>query len=43
MLDRPGPGGLDASGPALYLDPRDAETIDTFVNARRAAAEAEKK
>ena len=41
MLDRP-QVALDAIRPALYLDPRDAETIDTFVNARRAAAEAEK-
>jgi tetratricopeptide (TPR) repeat protein len=41
VLDRPSVA-LDAIRPALYLDPRDAETIDTFVNARRAAAEADK-
>ena len=40
VLDRPAVA-LDAVRPALFLDPRDAETIDTFVNARRAAAEAE--
>ena len=40
VLDRPDVA-LDAIRPALFLDPRDAETIDTFVNARRAAAEAE--
>jgi hypothetical protein len=38
VLDRPDVA-LDAIRPALFLDPRDAETIDTFVNARRAAAE----
>jgi hypothetical protein len=36
VLDRP-QVALDAIRPALYLDPRDAETIDTFVSARRAA------
>jgi tetratricopeptide (TPR) repeat protein len=39
VLDRPA-DALDSVRPALYLDPRDAETIDTFVNARRAADEA---
>jgi O-Antigen ligase len=38
VLDRP-QVALDAIRPALYLDPRDAETIDTFVTARRAAAD----
>ena len=38
VLDRPDVA-LDAIRPALYLDPRDAETIDTFVAARRGAAE----
>ena len=42
VLDRPAVA-LDAIRPALFLDPRDAETIDTFVNARRAAAEADEK
>ncbi len=37
VLNRPSVA-LDAIRPALFLDPRDAETIDTFVNARRAAA-----
>jgi hypothetical protein len=37
VLDRP-QVALDAIRPALYLDPRDAETIATFVAARRAAA-----
>jgi hypothetical protein len=37
VLERPAVA-LDAIRPALFLDPRDAETIDTFVNARRAAA-----
>jgi hypothetical protein len=41
VLDRPAVA-LDAVRPALFLDPRDAETIDTFVNARRAAAEEKK-
>jgi cytochrome c-type biogenesis protein CcmH/NrfG len=36
VLDRP-EVALDAIRPALYLDPRDAETIDTFVTARRLA------
>jgi hypothetical protein len=39
VLDRPS-DALDSVRPALYLDPRDAETIDTFVNARRAVTEA---
>ena len=42
VLDRPAVA-LDAIRPALFLDPRDAETIDTFVNARRAAADADEK
>jgi cytochrome c-type biogenesis protein CcmH/NrfG len=36
VLERP-QVALDAIRPALYLDPRDAETIATFVAARRAA------
>jgi hypothetical protein len=40
VLDRPDVA-LDAIRPALYLDPRDAETIDTFVAARRGAAESD--
>jgi hypothetical protein len=39
VLNRPSVA-LDAVRPALFLDPRDAETIDTFVAARRAAADA---
>jgi tetratricopeptide (TPR) repeat protein len=42
VLDRPAVA-LDSIRPALYLDPRDTETIDTFVNARRAATAATEK
>jgi cytochrome c-type biogenesis protein CcmH/NrfG len=38
VLDRPDVA-LDAIRPALYLDPRDAETIATFVAARREASQ----
>jgi tetratricopeptide (TPR) repeat protein len=42
VLDRPAVA-LDSIRPALYLDPRDTETIDTCVNARRAATAATEK
>jgi tetratricopeptide (TPR) repeat protein len=38
VLDRP-TVAMDAIRPALYLDPRDTETISTFLAARRAAGE----